>query len=192
MKKKIGVLAVQGSFEEHMDALRRVEVDFIEIRKRSDLMGSGISGIILPGGESTVMGMLLHDLEIFDDLKRMIGEGLPVFGTCAGLILLAKTCVNDDRIYLGTMDIEVRRNGYGRQLGSFSENGQFKGIGEVPMTFIRAPYIEKTSENVEVLATVHGNIVAAKQGHMLVTSFHPELTKNLKIHEYFVDVLCNK
>jgi len=191
MKKQIGVLAVQGDFQEHMDALRRLKIDCIEIRKSSDLMGSGINGIILPGGESTAMGKLLHELEIFDELKRMIIEGLPVFGTCAGMILLAKTCVNDDRTYLGTMDIEVRRNGYGRQLGSFSEKGLVKGIGEVPMVFIRAPYIEKTSENVEILATSHGNIVAARQGNMLVTSFHPELTMDLKIHEFFVDVLCN-
>ncbi|HSR05083.1 MAG TPA: pyridoxal 5'-phosphate synthase glutaminase subunit PdxT [Proteiniclasticum sp.] len=192
MKKQIGVLAVQGDFEDHMEALRRLGIDCIEIRKKSDLMESKISGIILPGGESTVMGKLLHELEIFDELRRMIMEGLPVFGTCAGLILLAKTCTNDDRIYLGTMDIEVRRNGYGRQLGSFSENGLVKGIGEVPMTFIRAPYIERTSQDVEVLATVHGNVVAARQGNMLVTSFHPELTMDLKLHAYFVDALCNE
>ncbi|OGO78733.1 MAG: glutamine amidotransferase subunit PdxT [Clostridiales bacterium GWB2_37_7] len=188
MKKTIGVLAVQGAFAEHIDALQKLDVNCIEIRQKSDLTANQIDGIILPGGESTVMGKLLHELNILDDLKRLIIEGLPVFGTCAGMILLAKTIVNDNNVHLGAMDIEVKRNAYGRQLGSFNTYGQFTGIGEVPMTFIRAPYIESVAKNVDILATVDNHIVAAQQDNMLVTSFHPELTSDLRVHSYFLNL----
>ncbi len=189
MKKIIGVLAVQGAFAEHIDTLKKLDVSCIEIRKKSDFTDYHIDGLILPGGESTVMGKLIHDLEMFDSLKELIENGLPVFGTCAGMILLAKKITNDDNVYLGTMDIEVKRNAYGRQLGSFHTNGEFTGIGEVPMTFIRAPYIESVSKNVEILATVNDHIVAAKQGNRMVTSFHPELTSDIRIHKFFLDLL---
>ena len=149
-----------------------------------------MDGLILPGGESTVIGKLLEELDMFEDLQQMIQNGLPVMGTCAGLILLAKNITNDDSSYLGTMDITVKRNAYGRQLGSFHTVGEFQGIGEIPMTFIRAPYIERVSEadGVEVLARVDGNIVAAMQRNMLVTSFHPELTEDLRIHQFFLEM----
>ena len=189
MKKTIGVLAVQGAFAEHIDALQKLDVNCIEIRQKSDLTDNQIDGVILPGGESTVMGKLLHELRIFDDLKQLITQGLPVLGTCAGVILLAKTIVNDNNVYLGTMDIGVKRNAYGRQLGSFCTCEEFSGIGEVPMTFIRAPYIECVSENVEVLAMVDNHIVAAKQDNMIVTSFHPELTSDLRIHSFFLNLV---
>ncbi len=189
MKKTIGVLAVQGAFAEHIDALQKLDANCIEIRQKSDLTANQIDGIILPGGESTVIGKLLQELKIFDDLKQLIIEGLPVFGTCAGMILLAKNIVNDNDGYLRTMDIEVKRNAYGRQLGSFQTYGQFSKIENIPMVFIRAPYIESVSKNVDVLATVDNHIVAAKQGNMLVTSFHPELTSDLRIHSFFLDLI---
>lgn len=187
MLKNIGVLAVQGAFQEHIAALKKLNVNCLEIRKKSDLTDNPIEGIILPGGESTVMGKLLYELEIFDHLQRLITEGLPVLGTCAGLILLAKSTVNDRNVYLGAMDITVKRNAYGRQLGSFQTNGYFAGLGEISMTFIRAPYIQQAAQHVEVLARVDGRIVAAKQGNMLVTSFHPELTADLRLHSLFLN-----
>lgn len=187
MKKTIGVLAVQGAFAEHIAALNSLDAQCFEIRKKSDLTHNHIDGLILPGGESTVMGKLINELDMFEDIQQLIINGLPVFGTCAGLILLAKTISNEKNIYFGTMDIVAKRNAYGRQLGSFNTISNFTGIGEIPMTFIRAPYIEKVANNVEVLATVDNHIVAAKQGNMLVTSFHPELTSDIKVHKYFLD-----
>lgn len=188
MERTIGVLAVQGAFREHLEALEKLSVRGVEIRKKSDLMGNRIDGLILPGGESTVMGKLLRELDLFDPLKAAIEAGMPVLGTCAGLILLAKRLGNDRTVHFGTMDISVIRNGYGRQLGSFSTPGDVRGIGTIPMVFIRAPYIEEVSDNVEVLCRVDGRIVAARQGSMVVTAFHPELTEDLSIHRYFLNL----
>lgn len=186
----IGVLALQGAFREHIAALKKLNIETKEIRNKNDI--DGIDGLIIPGGESTAIGKLLRDLDMFDILKEMMLKGLPVFGTCAGMILLAKKLVNDDRVHLGVMDIEVRRNAYGRQLGSFKCFEKFKGIeGDVEMVFIRAPYIEKVGEKVEVLAKVGDDIVAARQGNLLAISFHPELTEELKIHKYFYE-MCLK
>lgn len=185
MKKRIGVLAVQGAFIEHIQILESLDADCFEIRQKADLE-RGMDGLVLPGGESTVMGKLLGELELFKPLEKMIRGGLPVFGTCAGLILLAGKISNDSRSYFGTMDIVAKRNAYGRQLGSFNTTSQFKGIGEIPMTFIRAPFIESATEKVRVLAEVNHQIVAAEQDNMLVTSFHPELTKDLRVHHYFL------
>ncbi len=184
----IAVLAVQGSFFEHERILDRLGVEYFEIRHKSDL-GRDFDGLILPGGESTTMGKLLRELDLFDTLKKKIIDGLPVYGTCAGMILLSSRLSNDDNVYFGTMDMTVRRNAYGRQLGSFETVADVKGIGEVPMVFIRAPYIESIGEKAEALATVNGNIVAARQGNQLVTSFHPELTDNTKVHEYFLSMI---
>lgn len=192
MAGKIGVLALQGAFIEHIKALNSLNVEGVEIRKKADFTDNNFTGLILPGGESTVMGKLLRDLDLFEVIRQNILNGLPVFGTCAGLILLAKSISNDNETYFSAMDIVAKRNAYGRQLGSFSTNSYFKGIGEIPMTFIRAPFIEKVSENVEVLATVENKIVAAKQKNMLVTSFHPELTSNLQVHEYFLKNIVKK
>ena len=144
----IGILALQGAFKEHKDILDKLEADSYEIRKKSDLKKRP-DGLIIPGGESTVIGKLLNDLDMMEELKNMIENGIPVFGTCAGLILLAKKIENDKRIHLGCMNIEVQRNAYGRQLGSFVTEEEFKGIGKIPMVFIRAPYkyfIEKITE----------------------------------------------
>ena len=135
------------------------------------------------------MGKLLKELDIFDTLQKKIADGLPVYGTCAGMILLANNLSNDKNVYFGTMDITVKRNAYGRQLGSFETVSDVKGIGEVPMVFIRAPYIESVGEGVDVLATVNGNIVAARQGNQLATSFHPELTDDTSVHQYFLNII---
>ena len=192
---KIGVLALQGAFAEHRKMLKKLGIESFEIRKKSDLNNAvnnnDIDGLIIPGGESTVIGKLLYDLDLFDDIKKLILEGLPVFGTCAGLILLAREIENDSRTYLGAMDIKVRRNAYGRQLGSFFSEGEFKGLGVIPMTFIRAPYISSVGKKVEILSEVDGNVVAAKENNILVTSYHPELNDNLKVHEFFIE-MCKK
>lgn len=189
---KIGVLALQGAFAEHIKMLEKLGVESFEIRKKSDLTkavnNNNIDGLIIPGGESTVIGKLLYELDLFDDIKKLVLNGLPVFGTCAGLILLAKEIENDNRTYLGVMDIKVRRNAYGRQLGSFFTESEFKGVGVIPMTFIRAPYISDVGENVEILSKVDGNIVAARENNILATSYHPELNTNLEVHKFFIEM----
>ena len=185
---QIAVLALQGAFIEHEQMLERLGVSTIELRQKSDL-GKPFDGLIIPGGESTVQGKLLRELDMLDDLKARIENGLPVFGTCAGLILLAKSIKNDNRTHIATMDIVVLRNAYGRQLGSFYDECEFDGIRKIPMTFIRAPYIDSVSDGVEILAKCRGNIVAARQGNQLVTSFHPELNDDLSVHQYFVEMI---
>lgn len=186
MLKTIGVLALQGGFEEHIRHLKSLGVEAFEIRKKADL-NRPMNGLIIPGGESTTIGKLLKDLDIYDELKNRISKGLPTFGTCAGMILLARTIENSDVVHFGVMDIAVKRNAYGRQLGSFFTNAGFEGIGEIPMTFIRAPYIESVGEGVEVLSVVNGKMVAARQGHLLATAFHPELTDDNRVHRYFIE-----
>ena len=192
---RIGVLALQGAFIEHEKILEKIGVKTFEIRKKSDLSNAvsdnSIDGLIIPGGESTTIGKLLHDLDLFDDIKKLISDGLPTFGTCAGLILLAKKIENDDRVHLGLMNIKVKRNAYGRQLGSFFTENEFKHVGKVPMTFIRAPYITEVGKNVEILSEVDGNIVAAKENNILVTSYHPELNDNLQVHKFFIS-MCSE
>lgn len=184
---KIAILALQGAFAEHASMLSRLGIEHFEIRKKQDLDRS-FDGLILPGGESTAMKKLLGDLDLFEPLKARIAEGLPVFGTCAGLILLAKS-VDGGTPCFSTMDIAVKRNAYGRQLGSFYIESEFKGIGKIPMTFIRAPYIEETFSDAEPLAVVEGKIVAARQNNQLVTAFHPELSDDLSVHRYFVEMI---
>ena len=187
---KIGILALQGAFAEHEQVLNVLGVETVQIRNRQDWEAhADLDGLILPGGESTVMGKLLHDLDLFEPIKAKINEGLPVFGTCAGLILLAKTIVGDQTKHLASMYISVSRNAYGRQLGSFVTNADFKGIGEIPMVFIRGPIIETVGPEVEVLSQVKGDIVAAKEKNMLVTSFHPELTGDTRVHAYFLEII---
>lgn len=187
----IGVLALQGAFIEHEKMLSKLGVQSIEIRQLRDL-DNPLDGLIIPGGESTVQGKLLKDLGLFEPIQKLILSGLPVFGTCAGLLLLAKNIKNDDRVHLATMDISAIRNAYGRQLGSFYAEENFKGIGKIPMTFIRAPFIENVSNNTEILAVVDNNIVAARQNNQLVTSFHPELNDDLSVHQYFINMIKNR
>lgn len=182
---RIGVLALQGGFAEHVAALEKLGARVFEIRKREDLAGE-IDGLIIPGGESTVMRRLLRELDLFAPLKVLIDSGLPVFGTCAGMILLAEQIENDRATGFGSLDITVRRNAYGRQLGSFQAHESFSDIGRIPMTFIRAPFIVAAGEGVRVLAEVDGHAVAAESDRILVTAFHPELTDDLRVHQYFL------
>ena len=183
----VAILALQGAFVEHAAMLERLGAAHFEIRQARDLERP-FDGLILPGGESTVMRKLLHDLELFEPLRERIANGMPVFGTCAGLILLAKS-VDGGVPCFATMDIAVKRNAYGRQLGSFYAEAECKDIGVIPMTFIRAPYIESVSGDAEIMATVDGNIVAARQGNQLVTAFHPELCEDLSIHRSFLEMI---
>lgn len=185
--KMIGVLALQGGFIEHIHALDRLGAAAFEIRKKADLDNKSIDGLILPGGESTVIGKLLRDLDLFGPLQKLIHHGTPAFGTCAGLILLAKAIANDPNEYLSAMDITAQRNAFGRQLGSFHTSGHFAGLGKIPMTFIRAPFIAAANDSVEILSEINGHAVAAKQGHLLVTAFHPELTEDLSVHRFFLE-----
>lgn len=182
----VAVLALQGAFLEHEQMLKKLGADYFEIRQKKDLNRS-FDALILPGGESTVMRKLLLELDIYDALKEKILSGLPVFGTCAGLIILADK-VEAGVPCFGTMNITAKRNAYGRQLGSFHTDAEFDGLGQVPMTFIRAPYIAQAGEGVEILAEVDGKIVAARQGRQLVTAFHPELDGDTRIHEYFLNM----
>jgi len=181
----VAVLALQGAFLEHEQMLKKLGADYFEIRQKKDL-DRPIDALILPGGESTVMRKLLLELDIYDALEKIL-SGLPVFGTCAGLILLADE-VEAGVPCFGTMNITAKRNAYGRQLGSFHTDAEFDGLGQVPMTFIRAPYIAQAREGVEILAEVDGKIVAARQGRQLVTAFHPELDGDTRIHEYFLNM----
>lgn len=187
----IGVVALQGAFIEHIKMLQSLGVDTFEIRQKSDL-SKPMDGMILPGGESTAIGKLLIDLDMMDSVGTFIKNGMPILGTCAGMVLLAKDIVNSPVTHLATMDISVLRNAYGRQLGSFFTVSKFGDCNTVPMTFIRAPYIEKAQKNVKILSTVNGHIVAAQQGNQLVTSFHPELTTSTVIHKYFLDIVKNR
>lgn len=187
---RIGVLAVQGAFAEHEKMLQALGTECFEIRQRADLDGH-MDGLVLPGGESTVMGKLLLDLGLFDPLKEKIEAGFPVLATCAGLILLAESISNDEKRYFGTLPVTVKRNAYGRQLGSFYTEAEMKHIGKIPMTFIRAPYVEKTEADVEILAKVNDRIVAVRYQNQLGVSFHPEVTENTKVHEYFLN-MCSQ
>ena len=175
---KIGVLALQGAFIEHEQMLQRLGVETFEIRQLADWQ-QPMDGLILPGGESTAMMRVMRDEALMEPIRKAINEGLPVIGTCAGMILL------DDQ-HLGCMDVTVKRNAYGRQLGSFRTDAEVKGIGCIPMVFIRAPYIERYGNGVEVLSTLDGHVVAAKEKRMLACSFHPELTDDTCLHEYWL------
>jgi len=216
----IAVLALQGAFAEHTAMLHKLGAETFEVRQLRDLHHP-MDALIIPGGESTVIAKLLRDLGLFDPLSSMLHDGLPVMGTCAGLILLAKTVVNSSEdpntitssvalsanattnralstsvlpaptpVGFATMDIVARRNAYGRQLGSFAATADFAGLGPIPMTFIRAPYIESAGPSVHILAHTGGHIVAARQAHQLVTSFHPELTDDTTVHTYFLDMVA--
>lgn len=196
MKQTVAVLALQGAFEEHCQKLNSLGAESLLIRSSEDWKtfekrfreGERV-GMVIPGGESTAMLRIMRDQNILLAIREAVKDGLPVFGTCAGMILLAKEVVNDSRERLATMNIKVLRNAYGRQLGSFYTESAVKLGGEsvvVPMTFIRAPYITEVSEGVEVLAVVDGNIVAAREENQLVCSFHPELNTDTHFHEFFL------
>lgn len=184
----IAVLAVQGAFIEHEQMLEKLGIHTIELRDKTDL-SLHYDGLILPGGESTTQGKLLKELGMFDTIKNQIEQGMPVFGTCAGLILLAENLENDVRTHFQTLPVTVKRNAYGRQLGSFYTEQKMKGIGSVPMTFIRAPYISKADPDVDILATVDDHIAAVQYQNQLALSFHPELNDDTRIHEYFIEMV---
>ena len=187
----VAVLAVQGAFAEHDVRLSELGARCIELRQAADLR-QDFDRLVLPGGESTVQGKLLAELGMLDELRARIVEGMPVLGTCAGLILLARDlAAHDDKgtPRLATMDVLVERNAYGRQLGSFRTKGQVAGIeGEAPLTFIRAPRIVEVRSNAEALAEIDGRIVAARQGKQLGVTFHPELDEDTRLHELFLQL----
>lgn len=187
----IGVLALQGAFIEHIHRLKELHIDSFEIRQKKDLEQT-MDGLILPGGESTTMYKLLEDLEMKDSIIKLIDNGLPVLGTCAGLLLMAKEIENHSQSFLNLMDIKAKKNAYGRQLGSFRCKGTFGDLTDLEFVFIRAPYIVSTSKNVEILAKHDDKIVAARQDNKLVTAFHPELSKNTEIHQYFLNMIHKK
>lgn len=191
MNKIIGILGMQGAITEHQEILLQIPHTKTRIVKTAKDLDC-IDGLILPGGESTAIGKLLDYFSLKEILQQKIISGLPVFGTCAGLILLAKNIENQTNTHLATMDITVKRNGYGSQLDSFSTNLLIPTIDKnmpIPLVFIRAPYITKTDKDVQILATLDNKIIAARQKNMLVSSFHPELTCDLRFHQYFLSMI---
>lgn len=189
---KIGVLALQGGVIEHINHLKDLGCEAVEVRKVEEL--DDLDGLILPGGESTTIGKLLKKTGIFEKLREKIVTGFPVWGTCAGMILLAKNIENDEVRHLQTMDITVMRNAYGSQINSFIVEEKIEAVCEdkIPFVFIRAPYITKVESNVQILCKINNNIVAAREDNMLATSFHPELTDNLEMHRYFISMCSEK
>ena len=183
----VAVLAVQGAFLEHRLMLEKLGARVIELRQARDLEQS-FDRLVLPGGESTVQAKLLREQNMLEPLRERIAGGMPVLGTCAGLILLAKNVEGNEVNGFGTLDVTVKRNAYGRQLGSFHCESDFGELGAVPMTFIRAPYIAEVGSNAEALATVDGHVVAARQGNQIGTSFHPELDDDTRIHQLFLNL----
>ncbi len=183
---RVGVLAVQGAFAEHESVLEGLGADVFEIRKAADL-DRGPDALVVPGGESTVMGKLIRDLGMFDRLRATILDGTPVLGTCAGMILLADEVEGGGR-HLATMPVSVRRNAYGRQLGSFSARADFAGLGEIPLEFIRAPAVTAVRGG-DVLCSLDGTPVAVRHGNQLAVAFHPELTGDDTVHRYFLDMV---
>ena len=186
---KIGVLSLQGGFIEHIKSIESLGHEAIEVKEAYQL--NKLDALILPGGESTTIGKLLRITGLMEPLKERIKEGLPVWGTCAGMILLAKEIEGEEIPHLALMDISVKRNAFGRQIDSFETFEKVKGLDEpIELIFIRAPYIYEYGNDVEILCTVDNKIVAARERNMLVTSFHPELTDNTNFLNYFIEKLC--
>jgi pyridoxal 5'-phosphate synthase pdxT subunit len=187
---KIGVLAVQGAFAEHIDKLREMNIDAMPVRLPGDLLE--VDGLIIPGGESTTISRLMNAYSLTSEIVSLAGKGFPVFGTCAGMIMMAKRIIGDNTPILGLMDIVVRRNAFGRQVDSFETEIAVPAVGEpsFPAVFIRAPVIESYDKKVEVLARLADDtVIAARQGNLLVTAFHPELTDDQRLHKLFIDMI---
>lgn len=197
---RVGVLALQGAFREHVNMLREVGVEAVEVRRKEHL--DGVDGLVLPGGESTTMGKLLVEWDLLEPIRQRYAAGMPIYGTCAGLILLSNDIEGHDQPRLGLLNATVRRNAFGRQVDSFECALPLPMLEEgdkpFPAVFIRAPLILRAGEGVEVLARVgqktgqesgSGEVVAVRQGHILATSFHPELTGDCRIHRYFADMV---
>lgn len=189
MKKRVGVLALQGAFREHRQVLEGLGCEAVEVRKKSDL--ENINGLIIPGGESTTMGKLLLTDGLGDKIKELAAQDFPIFGTCAGMILLSKQVDDSEQYRLGLMDMTVRRNAFGRQIASFETDLKVPALGNDPVraVFIRAPYIREVAPNVGILAEYDGKIVFVRQGNMLASAFHPELTQDHRVHQYFLDIV---
>lgn len=190
---KIGVLAAQGAFAEHIAALNKLDAAAVPVRLPAEL--EGVVGLIIPGGESTTIGHLMSSYDLANEITRLARQGMPIFGTCAGMILMARQISGNSARSLGLMDITVTRNAFGRQVNSFETDLQIPALGKKPFpgVFIRAPRIENCAENVEVLARLSdGTIVAARQRNLIVTAFHPELTDDLRFHRYFLDIISGK
>ena len=184
----VGVLALQGAFREHVAAVSRLGVAAREVRQLKDM--DGIDAMIIPGGESTTMGKLLNEWHMLEPLRERITQGMPVYGSCAGLILLCRTIENSDQPRLGVLDATVRRNAFGRQVDSFETELSMPEVGPdpVPAVFIRAPVLISVGPEVRVLAEVKGQAVAVRQNNILATSFHPELTPDTRLHSYFLNM----
>jgi 5'-phosphate synthase pdxT subunit len=196
----VGVLALQGDVREHAHALAASDADFLAVRREAEL--SKVDGLVIPGGESTTISRLLETFELLEPVRSRIADGMPAYGSCAGMILLARQVLDGraDQRQLGGLDITVRRNAFGRQVDSFEEDLDVAGVsgGPVHAVFIRAPWVESASAEVEVLARVPevpgagaaaGRIVAVRQGSMLATAFHPELTGDTRVHRLFVEMV---
>lgn len=181
----MGVLAVQGAFVEHERRLEQLGARCVELRQAADL-AQPFDRLVLPGGESTVQGKLLRELGMLDELRRRVVNGMPVLATCAGLILLARRIEDDPTVHLGTLPVTVRRNAYGRQLGSFHAQGEVEGVGVVPMTFIRAPFVTEVGPGTQTIAVVDDRVVAVRHENQLACAFHPELDPDTRIHEAFL------
>ncbi|EHQ87247.1 pyridoxal 5'-phosphate synthase glutaminase subunit PdxT [Desulfosporosinus youngiae] len=189
MKKRVGVLALQGAFREHRQVLEQLGCEVVEVRKTSDL--DGIQGLIIPGGESTTIGKLLRIDEMGEKIKELGAKDMPIFGTCAGMILLSKTIVNSEQYCLNLMDTVVERNAFGRQVASFETDLSVPALGHKPLraVFIRAPYLREVAPNVGILAEYDGKIVFVRQGNLLASAFHPELTPDHRVHQYFLNMI---
>lgn len=189
MRKRVGVLALQGAFREHRQVLEQLGCDVVEVRKTSDL--DGIQGLIIPGGESTTIGKLLRIDEMGEKIKELGAKDMPIFGTCAGMILLSKTIVDSEQYRLDLMDTVVERNAFGRQVASFETDLLVPALGHNPLraVFIRAPYLRKVAPNVGILAEYDGKIVFVRQGNLLASAFHPELTPDHRVHQYFLNMI---
>lgn len=187
----VGILAVQGAFIEHAKVLERLGVDTIELRQKKDTLWD-FDALILPGGESTVQSKLLKELDMFDILHQKISDGLPTLATCAGLILLASGIEGEDTVHFGTLPVTVKRNAYGRQLGSFYTEDTFGELESLPMTFIRAPYVTQAHESVDILSTVDDHIVGVRYDKQIGVAFHPELDEDTRIHEMLLSLIEQK
>ncbi|HEV8425878.1 MAG TPA: pyridoxal 5'-phosphate synthase glutaminase subunit PdxT [Actinomycetes bacterium] len=189
---RIGVLAYQGDVREHLEALDAVGAAPVEVRGLADL--DGVDGLVVPGGESTVIGKLATRYGLAEPLRERISAGLPVLGTCAGMIFLARDVEGPPQDLLGVLDVRVRRNAFGRQVASFEAEVEVKGVdgGPVSGAFIRAPWVAEAGPAVEVLAEIDGKVVAVRQGNLLATAFHPELTGEVRLHRWLVDLVAER
>ncbi len=187
--KTIGILDVQGAVKEHALSVEACGAKTVLVKHKDEL--AAVDALVLPGGESTTIGKLIRAYGLYEPLQNRIASGMPVFGTCAGMIMLAKRISEQDDAHLGTMDITVNRNSFGRQRESFEADLAIEGLsgGLFPAVFIRAPQVQDAGQGVSVLATYQDRIVAVREGNMLATSFHPELTDDFRLHQYFIDMI---